>query len=138
MKPTIDFTSELPPADKFYDLFLSTGWNDEYKLKKDELYSAMNASWFSISAYDGDRLIGFGRIVSDGVLHAMIYEMIVDPDYQQKRIGEEILAGLLIKCFEHKIRDIQLFCAKEKKAFYEKYGFVVRPEDAPGMEYKRK
>jgi hypothetical protein len=35
------------------------------------------------------------------------------------------------------IRDIQLFCARGQRAFYEKRGFVARPDDAPGMQYKR-
>ena len=35
-------------------------------------------------------------------------------------------------------RDIQLFCAKGKAGFYERFGFLPRPQDAPGMEIKMK
>jgi hypothetical protein len=41
-------------------------------------------------------------------------------------------------CVAAKIRDIQLFSAKGKSGFYEKYGFKRRPENAPGMEIKYK
>ena len=35
---------------------------------------------------------------------------------------------------KNNIRDIQLFCAKGKRKFYEKYDFMARSEEEPGME----
>jgi hypothetical protein len=32
--------------------------------------------------------------------------------------------------------DIQLFCAQGKGEFYRRHGFVSRPMDAPGMQFK--
>ena len=132
----ITYSTNLPPADKYFELFETTGWNEKYKLTPDELAQAVSNSQFTVSAYDENRLVGFGRIVTDGILHAMIYEMIIHPDYQRKGIGAEILKLLLDKCKKDNIRDIQLFCAKGKRAFYEKYEFEARPDDAPGMQYK--
>lgn len=134
----ITYSVVLPNKKDFYDLFLSTGWNDEFKLNSDELERAISKSYFTVSAYNGEFLVGFGRIVSDGIIHAMIYEMIIHPDYQRRGIGTEILNRLIQKCKEDKIRDIQLFCARGKKEFYKKHGFVSRPEDAPGMQYQFK
>lgn len=132
----IEFKNELPQIDQYFQLFATTGWNEEYNLTREELAQSIGNSFFAVSAYDGNKLVGFGRFVSDGIMHAMIYEMIVDPDYQRKNIGSQILERLLKKCFELKIRDIQLFCAKGKRSFYEKKGFAARPDDRPGMEYK--
>lgn len=132
----IIYSTELPPKDQYFSLFETTGWNEKYQLTPDELTQAVSNSQFTVSAYYGNRLVGFGRLVTDGILHAMIYEMIVSPDYQSKGIGAEILKMLIGKCKENNIRDIQLFCAKGKRAFYEKYGFEARPDDAPGMQYK--
>jgi GNAT superfamily N-acetyltransferase len=111
--------------------------NEEYRLTKDELCKTIMESYYCVSAYHLDKLIGFGRIMSDRILHAMIYEMIVYPDYQGRGIGREILNRLLTKCFDNNIRDIQLFCAKGKREFYEKMGFSARPDDRPGMSYKK-
>ena len=36
------------------------------------------------------------------------------------------------------IRDIQLFAATNKFAFYEKFGFEKRPINAPGMQLRYK
>ena len=133
----IEFRSEIPPSDQFWILIQTTGWNAKYQLSPDELTQALRASWFVISAYEGKKLVGFGRLVSDGVLHAMIYELIVLPEYQGRGIGGEILEKLVDKCQEAGVRDIQLFCAAGKREFYEKRGFVARPNDAPGMQHAR-
>ncbi len=134
----IIYSSEPPTIEKYFPLFESTGWNVKYKLTTEELNSIVSKSYFTVSAYNGEILVGFGRIVSDGILHAMIYEMIIHPKYQLNGIGSEILKMLLKKCKDDNIRDIQLFCAKGKRAFYEKFGFTARPDDAPGMQYQPK
>ena len=131
----IDFRLEIPTSDQFWKLFQTTGWNEKYLLSSDELMRALRSSWYVLSAYNGERLVGFGRLVSDGILHAMIYELIVLPEYQGQGIGGKILEKLVKKCKESGVRDIQLFCASGKREFYEKRGFVVRSEDAPGMQY---
>jgi len=132
---TIDFRAVTPSKEQFWDLFQTTGWNDTYHLSPQELFRAVSTNWFAVSAFDGDELVGFGRVVSDGILHAMIYEMIVLPEYQGQGIGAQILRQLVQRCLEANIRDIQLFCARGKRGFYENYGFVARPDDAPGMQY---
>lgn len=129
--------SEQPAAlEQFIALFETTGWNREYQTSRDEFAAILANSWLVISAYDGERLVGVGRVISDGALHAMIYDMIVHPDYQRQGIGGEILKRLLERCQQAKLRDIQLFCARGKREFYEKYGFTARPDDAPGMQYR--
>jgi len=136
MHEQITYKSELPLVDQYFELFKSTRWNEEYNLTQEELAVSIKDSFYSVCAYDSDKLVGFGRFVSDGILHAMIYEMIVAPEYQRRNIGSQILKMLLNKCFELNIRDIQLFCAKGKRNFYERNGFAARPDDGPGMEYK--
>jgi len=131
----IEFSPDIPTSDQFWNLFQTTGWNENYQLSPDELLQGLHSSWYVLSAYAGERLVGFGRLVSDGVLHAMVYELIVLPEYQGQGIGGKILEKLVARCREAGVRDIQLFCARGKRAFYEKRGFVARPDDAPGMQF---
>ncbi len=133
----LKYTTEIPDKDQFFALFETTGWNEEYQLSIDELYDALASSWFMVSAYDSGTLVGFGRIICDGIVHALILDLIVYPRYKYKGIGSAILKELVEKCKKHNIRDIQLFCAKGVIDFYLKHGFVERPGDAPGMELKK-
>lgn len=133
MKLNINYS----PPDKieYYNLFETTGWNKEYMMGPGLLYEAISNSWFLVCVYNESNLIGFGRVISDGVLHALIVDLIVSPDFQECGIGKLILAEILAKCKSAAIPDIQLFCAKGKEIFYVKQGFRARPADAPGMEF---
>ena len=133
----IEYSIRIPPKEAFFQLFQTTGWNEEYQLRLDQLYEALQHSWDAVSALDDGRLVGFGRVIADGVLHALIVDMIVLPSHQNRGIGRAILNRLVERCRASGIRDIQLFCARGKSGFYERCGFLARPEDAPGMECKR-
>ena len=125
----INFVYDLPVPEDYFKLFEITGWFRERKPNKEELILTLSRSYFFVQAYDGNKLVGTGRVVSDGILHAMIYDMIIDPEYQNRGIGSKILKILIDKCNEINIGDIQLFCAKGKKEFYLKNGFEIRAED---------
>lgn len=130
----IAYREKLPSPTAYHQLFETTGWNQAYRAVADELYGAISSSWYVLSAYDNDDLIGFGRVVSDGVLYALICDLIVKPSYQGQGIGSHLLKKLIQKCHLEKIRVIWLFSARGKRSFYEKFGFRERPVDAPGMQ----
>ena len=134
---TIRLSEQLPDKHEYFDLFITTGWNQQYQASPEEVEQANRNSWLTVSAYDEEKLVGFGRVVTDFVLHAMIFDIIILPGYQGQGIGTMILEKLVKKCKDHGIRDIQLFCAKGKRGFYEKNGFEIRAEDAPGMQLRK-
>jgi hypothetical protein len=65
----------LPPASEYMTLFESTGWNRKYRLSTEELQEAIRHSWFMVAAHDQNRLVGTGRVISDGVFHALVDSM---------------------------------------------------------------
>lgn len=131
------YATTLPTPRAFQELYLTTGWGNE---DKDEAFFAasLQGTWFSLAVYQQDLLVGFGRIISDGKLHAFVTEMIVRPEHQGQGLGQEILRRLVEHCQQQGIHDIQLFCARGKQDFYLKQDFVPRPLEAPGMEWKGK
>jgi GNAT superfamily N-acetyltransferase len=130
----IAYREELPAFAAYHPLFETTGWNQAYRADEDELYAAISSSWYVLSAYANDDLVGFGRIISDGVLYALICDLIVKPSYQRQGIGSTLLNKLIARCRMQQIRVIWLFAAKGKRSFYQNFGFVERPDDAPGMQ----
>lgn len=133
---TIRYEEKLPPVDLYWPLFVRSGWSDRYQINPHELAQALKGSWYAVSAWEGQRLVGFGRVVGDGVLHAMIHEMMVEPDYQNQGIGSKILEMLVSRCSAAGIRDVSLLAAPGRADYYRRRGFVARPEDAPGMRYR--
>jgi len=130
----IDYRAEVPFAAAFVALFVTTGWDPQGLLTIDAAEEALARSWYAVSAYEGDRLVGTGRIVGDGVLHALLADVIVDPAYQRQGIGSAIVERLVAESRRHRVMDVQLFCARGMRPFYERLGFVARPDDGPGME----
>jgi ribosomal protein S18 acetylase RimI-like enzyme len=133
---SIAFKDSLPDIVEYWQLFQTTGWNQKYNFSIQDLSNAIQHSWYSTSLYNSDKLIGFGRVIADGVHHALIVDLIIHPDYQNKGFGSKLLDRLVSKCKDSKIKDIQLFAAKDKCAFYEKFGFEKRPVNAPGMQLR--
>jgi len=90
----------------------------------------------AVAVRDGTRLIGFGRVLTDYVYRATIWDVIVDKDYQGQDIGTQIMQRIL----DHPdLKRVELFwlCTRSP-GFYEKLGFSskeqvgmvwVRPRD---------
>lgn len=129
----IDYRDEPPSAAEFKHLYDSTGWGQR---PLQDFERALAGSWAVCTAWEGERLLGMARIISDGCLHAYINEMIVLPEAQGRGIGRGLLQRLLARCRAAGLSDIQLFAAAGKGGFYRGLGFVPRPDGAPGMQYR--
>jgi len=99
MPITYNETKKDLPCGQLRDLFITAGWcgaeNDEYA---DVFNRPFIGSTFVVSAWDGDRQVGAVRALSDGILRSVVYDLIVDPGYQGKGIGGELLRRLRAKC----------------------------------------
>lgn len=88
---------------------------------KDKMAIAFNNSLFKCFLYDGDRLIGFGRALADGVFAAYIADIALLPEYQGQGLGKRIVSELLEMVKDHK--KIILYANPGKEGFYESLGF---------------
>jgi ribosomal protein S18 acetylase RimI-like enzyme len=48
-----------------------------------------------VFVFDNDKLIGFGRAISDGTYQAAIYDVAVLPEYQGKKLGTTIVNRII-------------------------------------------
>jgi ribosomal protein S18 acetylase RimI-like enzyme len=86
----------------------------------DGVRAAIEAS-VAVGAWDGDKLIGFTRALSDGRYRAYIEDVMIDPEYRGKGIGERMVAHLLEDL--ENIEIVSLFCEPGRVAFYGRNGF---------------
>lgn len=87
---------------------------------KHKLEKAFNASYLVSLAYLEGRLIGCGRVVSDGVFYGSIYDVIVHPDFQGMGIGKKVMKDILSQCSD--VFFLQLTATHGRERFYEKLG----------------
>jgi ribosomal protein S18 acetylase RimI-like enzyme len=73
----------------------------------------------NIGAWDGERLVGSVRLLTDGYFFATIPEILVDPDYQHRGIGRRLIELVLDQAPRGKV----FFGAQPQSAgFFERIG----------------
>ena len=81
---------------------------------------AFEASHTTVFVYYADRLIGFGRAISDGVYQAAIYDCAVIPEFQGKGVGTTIMKNILPRISHC---NVILYASPGKEGFYQKHEF---------------
>ncbi|NUO75986.1 MAG: GNAT family N-acetyltransferase [Lysobacter sp.] len=72
--------------------------------------------------YDGERLVGAGRALADGLDCSYLCDIAVHPDYQGSGLGKAIIERLKTLSAGH--RKIILYANPGKEGFYRKLGFL--------------
>jgi len=113
--------------DKLRDLFMSVGWaSGAYP---DKLAVAMDNSGSVFTAWDGDKLVGLINALDDGVMTAYVHYLLVNPEYQGKGIGKE-LVRLITEKYKDYLRIVLIAYDKEVR-FYKNCGFSIGDEKTP-------
>ncbi|PEA75814.1 GNAT family N-acetyltransferase [Bacillus wiedmannii] len=122
MKNRINYTIKHPTDfNGLLSLYESLEWNS-LNLTLNELEQMCKQSWYAIYAFDDKKLVGMGRIISDGVITGVICGVCVLPEYQSIGIGKEIVERLIQHCEQNKVIP-QLMCVEKLQSYYESIGF---------------
>ena len=87
----------------------------------DELRVCFANSRYVCFVYDGERLVGAGRALADGLDCSYLADIAVHPEYQGTGIGKSIVNRLVELSARHS--KIILYAAPGKEDFYRKLGF---------------
>jgi aralkylamine N-acetyltransferase len=90
--------------------------NKEYE----KIKTAFERSYKVVTVYDGESLIGAGRMLSDGICYGAIFDVGVLPDYQKKGVGKKLMQELM-SGEEH--MPIHLTSTFGNEEFYKRLGF---------------
>ena len=111
-------------------------WNSVYKTDSSTIEQAILNSTFAVAAYEGGNLVGFARAVSDRVMFATVYDVMVLPEYKNKGIGSELVSNITGQCKDAGVISVHLFAADGTEEFYNKHGYKARPPNMPGMRHE--
>jgi ribosomal protein S18 acetylase RimI-like enzyme len=111
----------------------SAGWP---RMHPDQIKAGLSNSAFIIAAKDGDDTLGMARVVSDGGYVYFIVDVIVLPGCQRRGIGKAMME-MVMEYIRNNLRDgyciqVDLLAAKGREDFYERFGFIKRPNDVFG------
>ena len=123
----IQIRENINDVAEFNLLYDSVGWGayDKKITKK-----AMENTCYSVSIYDDKKIIGYGRLIGDGMCFMYIQDVMVIPEYQNRKIGKLIMEKLISKInkMQERNSDMRTYlgASKGKEKFYEKFGFITR------------
>ena len=126
MEITYQDSKDLDERD-LEELFLSVEWSSGHYPEK--LVVAMKSSGSVFTSWDGNKLIGLINALDDGAMTAYVHYLLVDPAYQGKGIGKE-LVRLISERYKDYLR-IVLVAYDKEIGFYENCGFEVGKEATP-------
>ncbi len=123
----INIKENIKNVEEFNLLYDDVGWGayDDNITQK-----ALDNTFYSVSAYDDNKIVGYGRIIGDTLCFLYIQDIMVKPEYQGNKIGTMIMNKLLEKINEIKQENpdlrVYLGASKNREEFYEKFGFIKR------------
>jgi len=132
LKPAVTFSEKKElEAGQLLRLFHQAPWAKARTLE--DAKEMLCHTDVALCAWDGDELVGFGRVLTDFVYRATIWDVIVEKTYQKQGLGTEIVQRIL----NHpRLKKVELFwlCTR-RPSFYEQLGFSSKEQT--GMVWSR-
>ena len=129
--PSYRIKTGIPSAAQWMALRASVGWAT---FPEEIANRSLAATSFCVCAYEGDKLIGMGRVLGDGVFTFYIGNVMVLPEYQGKGIGREIMEVIMAHVDESAYPGAiaSLLSISGSEDFYTRFGFEKRPNESKG------
>jgi GNAT superfamily N-acetyltransferase len=122
---------EMPTPDEYQMLRRLVGWTEP---ELSAVAPSLRNSPYCLCARSRGEIVGMARIIGDGGLVYYIQDVIVDPARQGEGIGARLMDGVMDYIRRHAVRHtiVGLMAARGKEPFYERYGFIPRPNEKLG------
>ncbi len=112
------------PAATVVALYRAGGWWKEGASNRKLIPKIVRNSFaFSVAKNTHGKIIGMGRVISDGCSDAYIQDVVVLPPYRGQGAGAGIIRSLVNHCLRKKIMWIGLVAEPGTYPFYRKIGF---------------
>ena len=76
-----------------------------------------------VSLWVGNEIVGFGRALTDGIYRGVLWDIVIDQNYQGKGFGKLIVKNLLSSKKIKNIKKLYLMTT-DKKLFYSQLDFI--------------
>ncbi len=102
-------------------LLKTTYWADKRPIEKIEK-SMRNSTCYGILTGDGEKLIGFARVISDYATTWYLCDVIIDPEYRGRGLGTALVSHIVSR-----YRALRgLLVTRDAQELYRRFGFEVQ------------
>lgn len=113
-------------AKQAIDLYVRSTLGERRPIHNQETFEAMlKHADITITAWDGDKLVGISRTLTDFAYVAYLADLAVDQDYQRAGIGKQLIAETQSRLGPECM--IVLLAAPKANQYYEHIGFEHNP-----------
>lgn len=121
---TITFTTDRHKIDMSQLqslLAISAFWASQRT--QDDLATAIQHSEPVVTAWTGEQLVGFARATSDQVYRAVLWDVVIHPDYRGRGLGRTLVETVLSHPSVNQVERVYLMTSSQQ-GFYERLGFT--------------
>ncbi len=90
---------------------------------------------FALCSVPDGRLAAFARVLTDGVFKALLFDVIVAPEFRERGLGRRLLDSIVSHPTLGHVKHLELYCLPELVAFYEQWGFST---EVSGVTFMRR
>ncbi|OGS36693.1 MAG: hypothetical protein A2293_13195 [Elusimicrobia bacterium RIFOXYB2_FULL_49_7] len=120
------------PIEAIVALYEEAGWWKESKSAREAVPAMITGSFcFMVAMTEENKIIGMGRVISDGVSDGYIQDLTVLKAFRRQGIGRELLVRLTRYCQEKRLEWIGLVAEPNTTRFYEANGFKELKNHVP-------
>ena len=105
--------------EQLQSLLRQTGWANQRSIEGIE--KMLDGTPLALGAWDGDRLVGFVRVITDGIYRALIDDVVVAESKRGTGIGSELMRRVVERLAE--VEEVFLRCGEQVVPFYEQHRF---------------
>ncbi|KAB8135768.1 GNAT family N-acetyltransferase [Gracilibacillus oryzae] len=116
---TISNNQERMDTERIYEMLSQSYWAKERS--KEVIIQSMNHS-ICFAVLDGEKQVGFARLITDKIVFSWVCDLIIHPDYRGEGLGK-----WLVKCImEHPDNQVRMLglVTKDAHTLYQKFGFA--------------
>lgn len=124
-------------VDDLMELYKHTYWASE-RSKEDVMRMLQGADHvYGVVDDETGRLRAFTRVLSDGVYRAVIFDVVVHPDFRGQGLARQTLEAVMSDGALKDVEMLLLYCRPEVLPLYAKMGFEDMHEEMHLMRRKR-
>ncbi|WP_091696830.1 GNAT family N-acetyltransferase [Micrococcus terreus] len=127
---TFALTTDAPPMESVLARYDSVGWS-AYTSDPETLGRALHGSSHVVCAWDGDRLVGPARVISDGATIAYLQDVLVHPGLHQRGIGRRLVQAAFEPFAAVHQKVLLTDDDDSQRAFYTALGFTETHDVGP-------
>ncbi|MCB0221882.1 MAG: GNAT family N-acetyltransferase [Chrysiogenetes bacterium] len=109
-------------ADQLHVLYQNEWWSAGRT--REETARVLEGSDLTLGLVQEGTLVGFARVLTDGVFKALIFDVMVAPEQRGSDLGRRLIDEIISHPKLSGVKHFELYCRPRMVPFYEKWGFT--------------